>query len=57
MVNSSNLTNINCPFADVGTKSRTPQDVPLKHADYVKLETIKAQKTQEEIVVPPNCLK
>lgn len=35
-------------FQGIGTKGRLPQEVPLWHADYMGLKSIKAQNTQED---------
>lgn len=35
-----------------GVRSECPRDVPLWHADYVELKSIKAQQTQEEFLIP-----
>ena len=38
---------------DDRVEGRPPQDVPLWYADYFKLKTMKAQKTQEEHLTFP----
>lgn len=44
---------MNSGHCSVRAKGWPPQYGPLRHADYANLKTIKAQKTQEDILTPP----
>lgn len=46
------------PLSTAGAPNEQPQVGPLWHVDYLELKTIKAPKTQEEMLTfPPHCLK